>query len=465
MRASIRLGLIAVVGTLLGLAAMAIDHAAGARLERLLIPFVVGETYLLGGSLAWSRDPSNRTWGLMVGVGIGWFLGDLAGSPNPMLHAIGVAFADTDAIFLTALVLAYPTGALEFRTHRGTVLVAAVGLTAANVIALVTGDATLNLVLGLALTAAVAVLVPRRWVRASSEERPLLAPAVLATTITLLAIAIAIGVRLANVPDETEDFLVAVRDLGALAIPIGFVVGSFQLAHAQLRRSRARIVEAGDVERRRLERDLHDGAQQRLVTSAIALRTLRSQLGTAVDPALETTLDTAASELRAGIAELRELAQGIHPAALSAGGLAAALPTLVERSAVPVALKAVPDGRFPEAIETAAFFVASEALANVAKHASATRATVDARLDDGRLRIEIADDGVGGADPRRGTGMTGLADRLAAVDGELTVDSPVGGGTRVVASIPLPDEFGLAPLVQTGSAGDDDRDGNRRGRR
>jgi signal transduction histidine kinase len=205
---------------------------------------------------------------------------------------------------------------------------------------------------------------------------------------------------------------------------------------AEVRASRARIVEAADAERRRLERDIHDGAQQRLVSLALSLRMARDQLGTTPEATTRESLDRAAAQLRQALAELRELAAGIHPAILTEGGLAPAIRSLAEQAAVPVTLRALPDERLPEPVEAAAYFVVCEALANVAKHASARAATVSVQQLDGHLVTEVADDGIGGADVADGTGLRGLADRLAAVDGQLDVISPPGRGTRLVATIP-----------------------------
>jgi signal transduction histidine kinase len=204
---------------------------------------------------------------------------------------------------------------------------------------------------------------------------------------------------------------------------------------AEVRASRARIVEFGDAERRRVERNLHDGAQQRLVNVSLVLGMARSQVGTAGDAELAAALDEAATELRLALAELRELARGIHPVILSEAGLGPALAALAERSPIPATLAQVPSGRLPPRVEETAYYVASEALANAAKHAQAATVTINARQHDGRLLVEVGDDGVGGADPD-GWGLRGLADRVAALDGRLHVHSPAGAGTRVTAELP-----------------------------
>jgi signal transduction histidine kinase len=204
----------------------------------------------------------------------------------------------------------------------------------------------------------------------------------------------------------------------------------------QVRASRARIVEAGDTARRRLERDLHDGAQQRLVTLSLALGIARER-ATGTDPELESLLESASKEAREALVELRELARGIHPAVLTETGLRGALQALVERSPIATTLGDVPDERFPAPIEATAYFVASEALANVAKHAAAETTVITITRSAGVLIVQVSDDGVGGARPDGGSGLRGLADRVASVGGSVRIDSPAGGGTRIEAEIPL----------------------------
>jgi signal transduction histidine kinase len=202
---------------------------------------------------------------------------------------------------------------------------------------------------------------------------------------------------------------------------------------AELRASRERIVAAGDAERRRLERNLHDGAQQRLVAIALQLRLLQNRIGD--DESAERMVIDASDELALSLAELRELARGIHPAVLE-HGLPAALDSLASRSTVATTVNCDTPERLPEPVELAAYFVASEALANVAKYSRATHATVRVWRAGSLANIEIADDGVGGADDARGTGLRGLADRVEALDGRLRVASPPGRGTTVSAELP-----------------------------
>ena len=232
-------------------------------------------------------------------------------------------------------------------------------------------------------------------------------------------------------PSGAEEVTAIVRDFSAQRA----AEADQRAAQEELRRSRARIVEATDAERRRLERDLHDGAQQRLVALSLALRLARSKLA-GRDEQTASSLDAASDELKTALVELRELARGIHPAILTEAGLGPAIDTLAARSPVPTTVLTSPDRRLSPAIEATAYFVVSEALTNVVKYASASAATVTAECPEGSLRLEIADDGVGGADPDKGSGLRGLADRVAALGGSLSIVSPTGGGTRVVAEIP-----------------------------
>jgi signal transduction histidine kinase len=190
-------------------------------------------------------------------------------------------------------------------------------------------------------------------------------------------------------------------------------------------------------QRRRLERDLHDGAQQRLVSLALTLRMARDKLGPDAGE-VGRLLDRSRQELDEALKELRELAHGIHPTVLSTRGLAGAVASLARRAPLAVEVGALPAQGRPKEVELAAYFVVSEALTNVAKHSSATQAWVTVITWGGRLVVEISDDGVGGADLGRGTGLRGLTDRLAAIEGRLDVHSEPGGGTTVRASIPCP---------------------------
>ena len=203
----------------------------------------------------------------------------------------------------------------------------------------------------------------------------------------------------------------------------------------ELRASRARIVKAGDEARRRLERNLHDGAQQRLVALSLSLRLAQAKVGSD-PPAAEAVLESARGELAAALDELRELARGIHPAVLTDRGLAAALEALASRLPIPVEIE-TPAVELPQAVEAAAYYVIAEALANVIKYARASVVNVCVTSNETSARVEVVDDGVGGADPAAGSGLRGLSDRVAALEGTLEVDSPPTGGTRITAEIPL----------------------------
>jgi len=232
-----------------------------------------------------------------------------------------------------------------------------------------------------------------------------------------------------SLPPETE------RRMQAFAELVGLAVASAQ-AREELEASRLRIVEAGDAERRRLERNLHDGAQQRLVALSVALRLAQAKIDNAPAEAGKL-LGAAADELAEALTELRELAQGIHPAVLTERGLGAALEVLAARAPLAVELDVSLPGRPPEPVETAIYYVVSETLANVVKHAHADSAHVRVECGDTRLLVEVSDDGVGGADADRGSGLCGLRDRIDALDGELQIESPSGRGTLVRAELPM----------------------------
>jgi signal transduction histidine kinase len=205
--------------------------------------------------------------------------------------------------------------------------------------------------------------------------------------------------------------------------------------------SQARIVVAADHARRKIERDLHDGAQQRLVSLSLQLRAAQA----ALPPGLGEQMDRAVAEAASALDELRETARGIHPAALADGGLRPALRTLARRSPVPVRLEVRADRRLPEPVEVSAYYVVAEALTNVAKHARATAVTitVETGTTDASLRLTVRDDGAGGADLTRGTGLTGIKDRVEALGGRIFLNSPLGAGTSLQAEFPLTTTGGL----------------------
>jgi signal transduction histidine kinase len=206
-------------------------------------------------------------------------------------------------------------------------------------------------------------------------------------------------------------------------------------AYRKLAASRVRIVEAGDTERRRLERNLHDGAQQRLVSLALKLRLIKTSLRKDPESA-EALLAEAESELDDALAELRELARGIHPAVLTDRGLEAAIRALAERAPIPVELTRLPEDRLPDSVEAAIYYLVAEAITNVAKYAQATRASVAVERSNGFATVVVRDDGIGGAEPVPGSGLVGLADRVEALGGRLHIESPPGQGTKLTAEIP-----------------------------
>jgi signal transduction histidine kinase len=234
---------------------------------------------------------------------------------------------------------------------------------------------------------------------------------------------------------DDPELLRAVSATAALALENARLQAELRARLAELRDSRARIVEAADTERKRIERNLHDATQQRLTSVALALGLAESKVGS--DPAAaERDLAQARQSLVAALAELRDLSQGIHPSVLTEGGLEPALEDLAYTAPFPVRIAADLNGRLPEQVEAGAYYVIAESLTNIAKHAQASRATVVVARENGRLRLSVRDDGVGGANPGGGTGLRGLADRVQALGGVLEVESGPGRGTEIRAWIP-----------------------------
>jgi signal transduction histidine kinase len=242
-----------------------------------------------------------------------------------------------------------------------------------------------------------------------------------------------------------------VGEIGVLERSFNTMASSLEQSREELAASRTRIVAAGDQARRRIERDLHDGTQQRLVSLVLNLRAAEAAVPPE-RPELRAQLAGVADGLTGALEELRELSRGIHPAILSEGGLAPALKALARRSVLPVELEVDVGARLPEPVEVAGYYVVSEALANAAKHAHATVAEVEARARDGRLHLTVRDDGVGGATLGGGSGLVGLADRVAALGGTIQVHSPAGQGTRLQIDLPIQD-------LAAGPSGSSDADG------
>ena len=232
--------------------------------------------------------------------------------------------------------------------------------------------------------------------------------------------------------DEPE-LLDAVTAAAGIALENARLHAELAARLEEVKGSRSRVIEAGESERKRLERDLHDGAQQRLIALSLELKRLEKELGE--DPA-KRRLDAAQNEITRSLEELRSVARGLHPAVLTGHGLGVALEQVAARASVPVRLSVEVDGRLPEQVEIAAYYVVTESLTNIAKHAQATRANVDIARNGDRVIVEVVDDGIGGAESERGSGLRGLADRVEALGGRLRVWTPRGGGTRVRAEIP-----------------------------
>ena len=234
--------------------------------------------------------------------------------------------------------------------------------------------------------------------------------------------------------DDEHQLLEGVGATAGMSLENARLQAELRARVEELRGSRARVIDAGQKERQLLERDLHDGAQQRLIALSLRLSLLKKSLPN--EPEVRQELDAARSEIALSLEELRDVARGIHPAVLSGHGLAVAVESLSAHAPLPVQLEMCVEDRLPERVEVAAYYVVSESLANVAKHAHASKARVSLERRDDYLVVEIVDDGDGGADTERGSGLRGLADRVEALGGRLRVWTPLGGGTRVQAEIP-----------------------------
>jgi signal transduction histidine kinase len=442
--------------------ALSSDHQEAKTVWAIVGP-AVGWSFVGTGIYAWRRRPESRTGELMVLFGFAWFISALHFANSALLYSVAfVAGGLWGGVFLH-LVMAFPSGRLAPGRDRALVIAGYLTFTVASIpamffagphelgcddcpanVLLVDRDATLaTIALGFValLYAVLFVLVlirlVLRWRRSGPLERLQLTPVYVCGLLTFLLVT-------AGNAGGGDTMWWAALVVTAL-LPFAFLAGLLRSHVAyldaelrarleELRASRARLVEAGDTARRRLERDLHDGAQARLLGVVLLLGHARRRLD--ADSEVATTLDRALEELKASLAELRELARGIHPAVLSEKGLEPALDALVARASVPVVLDADRGERLPPAVESAAYFVVSEALANVVKYAQASEARVAIGRASGRVTIDVVDDGVGGADAAHGSGLRGLADRVAALDGTISVESPTGGGTRLHAEIP-----------------------------
>jgi len=450
-----------------GVAALALtsDHQDQRMVWAVLGP-IVGWSFIGTGLYAHRRRPESRTGELMVGFGFAWFLSALQFANPPLVYTVGLLVSGLWGGVFLQLVLAFPSGRVAPGLDRALVLAGYLIFTLSAVpVLLVTGpedfdcarcpenlllihrDAGLKTaafafqsLLYATLFVIVLVRLVRRWRRRAPLERLQLTPVYVCGLLTFLLVTV--GAAGGADPLEWGAFVAtALLPLaflgGLLRSRVAWLDAELRARLDELRSSRARLVAAGDSERRRLERNLHDGAQTRFVGLALLLGHARRVVDRDPnDPEVGALLDRALAELQAGLAELRELARGIHPPLLTEQGLEPALRALVARAPVPATLAADTTERLPPPVEIAAYFVVAEALANVGKYAQANEANISVRRDNGRVTVEVADDGVGGADVGRGSGLRGLTDRVAALDGTLSVDSPRGRGTRLRVEIP-----------------------------
>jgi signal transduction histidine kinase len=446
---------------------------------------LVAWSFLFTGLFAWDQSPDNLTGPLMVALAFGWELAGLAAANFSGLFIVGVYFNGLPFAILIHLLFAFPSGRLRRKPDRVFVTLGYVVTLVMPPFGLVFFDPAdandcaecpdnplliwdnqnvfdalsfFQTFLGAVVLGALIWDLVRRYRDAADDpdERVRNAPVWWAGGATLLLVIALLATNAAPEEGNFDDYLFAAALLVLATVPYAFWLGilrsklwkadvvavenvrldaELQARLEELRESRARIVEASYAERRRVERDLHDGAQQRLVALALELQMVRSRMES--DPgAAAGMLEEAAGELAAATQELRELARGIHPALLSDRGLVAALEGLAQRAPLPVSVVADDGGRAGEAVEAAAYFVVSEALTNVSRHAGARSAAVKVAHSDGWLEVEVSDDGAGGAEVSAGSGLRGLADRVGALGGALEVDSPRGGGTTLRVRLP-----------------------------
>lgn len=486
------LGAIGVAGALFGVITFVVVVKSEAPTVPVLeanLTILIGWSFIGTGLYAWDRRPNNLVGPLMVGVGFAWFLSELKVSDLPLPAAVGFLCNSLAISFLIHLLIVFPSGRARERIDRffiayayfaGAVVAAFPVLfynpasdpdcnhcTSSNPLLihdnldLVNGVFTTLSAVSVPVVVALVVHLVRRARGAGEDERRSQAPVWWAGGATMFLFGAALVTNLGPEDGNYDDVVWYLANFVLATVPFAFLLGLLRTKLSEvdlvaeenvrldaalkarldeLRESRARIVRAGDAARRKLERDLHDGAQQRLVGLALDLRLAREKLDD--DPRTAAAmLDEASAELSRATDELRELARGIHPAVLSDRGLAAAVESLANRAPLPVEIDASLEGSLPEPVESAAYFVVSEALTNVVRHSGADRAEVGIRRDNGRLVVEVRDDGSGGANPA-GSGLRGLADRVAALDGRLQVDDPDGGGTLVRADIPLANSSG-----------------------
>ncbi len=486
-RALLALGVLAVpVG--IGSAALILtsDHTTPRGLAAALT-LAAGWAFIGTGLYAWDRRPGNNIGPLMTAVGFTFFFQGLTSSSNSVVFAIGIVGSSLPFAILVHLLVSFPAGRLESRFQQVVVIAGYLATTVLQLAWAVFTDPTVQsdcqgcpenpiliaghegvadvinafqLALGCFAIGATVVIVIRRWRHSTPAQRRALSPVVLTGAVAFTILLARLILDEVGISQAVQDGTYIAVIIFFVALPFAFLLGllrsrigraeeittalsaeneqlnaDLRAKVEELRASRARIVEAGYAERRRVERDLHDGAQQRLMALTMNLRLARDKLEG--DPTMTAELlDEAMEELAAATTELRELARGIHPGVLSDRGLSAALGGLAERSPVPVEIVATPSERLPAPVESATYFVVAEALTNVARYAEADRASVRVDRSNGAIEIEIRDDGIGGADLDAGTGLRGLEDRVAALEGSFVVRSPRGEGTTVEARIP-----------------------------
>jgi signal transduction histidine kinase len=462
-----RVATVAVAAFAAGAAVIALEIASDHRDAKAVWAVfgpAVGWSFVGTGLYAARRRPESRTGALMILLGFAWFLFTLDAANSPLVYTFALVAGGLWGALFLHLGLSFPTGRLRSRLDRALVLAGYVVFPFASVPALLFADpeqlgcrdcpvnlflirgddglAAFFTALGALLYFVLFVVVLTRaiglWRRTSPFERLQLTPVYVCSLLTFLLVTVA-RAGAGDVAWWAAFIATGLMPLaflgGLLRSHVSHLDAELQERMEELRASRARLVKAGDAARRRLERDLHDGAQARLVALALLLRAAR--IRAPGDGELGSLLDQAQEELQLSLGELRELARGIHPAVLTERGLEPALQSLVARAPVPVTVEAHGAERLPGPVESAAYFVVSEALANVAKYAQASEAAVTVERSNGHVTIEVSDDGVGGADAGRGSGLRGLEDRLAALDGTLWLESPAGEGTRLRARIPV----------------------------
>jgi signal transduction histidine kinase len=466
---------------------IATDEGRGPGVHAALVAWITF-SYVVSGLFAWRHVPDSRVGPLMVAAGFAPLLSTLSVTGANLPSTLGEALVLLPVVLFFHVFLAYPSGRLERRFERLVVAGAYVAAIGAGLVWIVLGGAGTGNLLGLVMFAVIGLaplvflsgLLRARLARsavgdlfvelrtdpAPGELRDALARALRDPSLRLAywlpefgtyadhdGVAVQLpsrerrgvtlidrnGVRVAALLHDP-----ALRDepalLDAVTAAAGIALENERL-HVELRarledlrESRARVIEAERKERQRLERNLHDGVQQRLVALSLDLDRLENELESY--PEAAGRLAGARREIAASLDELRELARGIHPAVVTGHGLGVALEELATHAPVPVRLDVNVEGRLPEHLEIAAYYLVSESLANIGKHAQATSATIEVSREDGRVLVEVIDDGVGGADTECGSGLRGLADRVEALGGRLRVWSSRGGGTRVRAEMP-----------------------------